>query len=515
MSTYDNYFKKLNFQSVADSIEQMKQNETEKLLNPLEKQYDKTQQDINNLTATTSNESTTFGTITSVAEGLGVSIGGKNALKLVGKGIKNAISKAKAKKIKGDEDKGDEAEDEDVGVEPTVNETPLEPTTTTDEFGQTMPSTEPSGFGSGDIEMTDMSGFSSNRSMDPESKTEVPDGENPDEFAYSSDNPGVPQQNPELAESDPAEGQNLAETADGELDNLGDEATTVADDTAEITGEVAGEVAADAADVGVEAGLDTAAAVAEANSADTFGISAIVGGVLAIAGAVVGIVGATDESQNEDEIARLIALLHQSGIDFKGFYNHNGLTYYEDNREAIKQLHHGNVQKMLTLRSQIAPDTLLIMGDTPGFSVCDDFNGIDFVSAGNYVFYDFMQYSIGSCALNDIAVYMVCPIIEKRAVESTLILHGGAIHFSKDSMQHRGFNTFGQPAILKNDERFELIDGYLSGLSQEHGLLKLLPEEFKNYEIGDSIVILPVHSCLTADSMDSYLDTRGEPIAMM
>jgi len=219
--------------------------------------------------------------------------------------------------------------------------------------------------------------------------------------------------------------------------------------------------------------------------------------------------------QNEDEIARLIALLHQSGIDFKGFYNHNGLTYYEDNREAIKQLHHGNVQKMLTLRSQIAPDTLLIMGDTPGFSVCDDFNGIDFVSAGNYVFYDFMQYSIGSCALNDIAVYMVCPIIEKRAVESTLILHGGAIHFSKDSMQHRGFNTFGQPAILKNDERFELIDGYLSGLSQEHGLLKLLPEEFKNYEIGDSIVILPVHSCLTADSMDSYLDTRGEPIAMM
>ena len=271
MASYDTYFRKLNFQGVGDSIQQMKDNETSKLLNPLEQQSTKIQENINNLTATTSNMATTFGTITSTAEGLGVAIGGKDAIKLVGKGIKGAISKAKGNK---------EGE-----------ETDLEPTMTQDEFGNEMQSTEPYGSGEGDIELTDVTNFSSNGSMDPESKTAEPDG---------NDDAGAETDNAEIAESDPSEGQTLEDTT--ELDDVGDEGTTVADDAAEVGGEVAADVGEAAADVGVEAGLETAASVAAANTADTFGVGAIVGAVLAVAGAVVGIVGAVDESQNENEI---------------------------------------------------------------------------------------------------------------------------------------------------------------------------------------------------------------------
>ena len=352
---YDSYFRKLNFQGVADSIQQMKDNETAKLLNPLETQYDKLQENINNLTATTSNESTTFGTITSLGEFLGISIGGKDALKLAGKGIKTAISKIKGEKTSNDGEEepeidenaeagGDEFGDVemtdmsgrtntnasgqtrepaessepgetetgetgataeegevDLGPSSTTQSSDLQPTMTQDEFGNQFESTEPYGSGEGDIELQDMN-FSSHQSMDPESKSDVPDGDNPNEFAYSSDNPGVPEQNPEIAESDPSESQTLAENADTELDELGNEASTFADDAAEVGGEIGAEVGVEAGEVGAEAALDTAATVAEANSADTLGIGTVVGAVLGIASAVVGAVGAADETENEDKI---------------------------------------------------------------------------------------------------------------------------------------------------------------------------------------------------------------------
>ena len=378
MTSYDDYFRKLNFQGVADSIQQMKDNETSKLLNPLETQYDKLQENINNLTATTSNEGTTFGTITSVAEGLGISIGGKDALQLVGKGISNAISKARGNKSSNNNEEEPEFnENEEVGGEEFGDVEMTDMSGRTNASGQTREpeideNAEAGGDEFGDVEMTDMSGrtntnasaessepgetetgetgatagegeveevasdpvsilmnrplfsnngyirgakqntedpvdnsdlnYSSHQNMDPESKSDVPDGDNVNEYAYSSQNPGEPQQNPEIAESDPSESQTLAENADTELDELGDEATTAADDAAEVGGEIGAEVGVEAGEVGAEAALDTAATVAEANSADTLGIGTVIGGILAIAGAVVGAVGAVDETQNEDKI---------------------------------------------------------------------------------------------------------------------------------------------------------------------------------------------------------------------
>ena len=55
---------------------------------------------------------------------------------------------------------------------------------------------------------------------------------------------------------------------------------------------------------------------------------------------------------------------------------------------------------------------------------------------------------------------------------------------------------------------------YLARLSQEHGILKVAQNQFKNFNIGDLVEIIPVHSCLTANLMGHYRTTDGALIEM-
>ena len=56
---------------------------------------------------------------------------------------------------------------------------------------------------------------------------------------------------------------------------------------------------------------------------------------------------------------------------------------------------------------------------------------------------------------------------------------------------------------------------YLSKLSQEHGIIKVAQKQFKNFNVGDLVEIIPVHSCLTANLMCHYITNDGELIEMM
>ena len=44
--------------------------------------------------------------------------------------------------------------------------------------------------------------------------------------------------------------------------------------------------------------------------------------------------------------------------------------------------------------------------------------------------------------------------------------------------------------------------GYIKSLSQEHGIISV--DNVEKYRIGDLLVIIPVHSCLTVDKMRSF-----------
>ncbi len=198
----------------------------------------------------------------------------------------------------------------------------------------------------------------------------------------------------------------------------------------------------------------------------------------------------------------------ETGLRFSGLLTHFGNTYKATSREEIKEIALDSLRDFSTLRNYLEPLTgekiFISAGDTPSASVLDRFEGIDELRPGNFVFYDLMQLGAGSCDLSQIAVVMRCPVISKNAARKQLIIHGGAVHFSKESIVFEGAESYGR-AVDVSSENFKLLSANLISLSQEHGIVQCNAREFERFRIGDYIHIIPVHSCLTANLMKEDL----------
>jgi len=206
-------------------------------------------------------------------------------------------------------------------------------------------------------------------------------------------------------------------------------------------------------------------------------------------------------------------------LDFKGFLSHSGNTYYAKNMEEIRQIHLDSLKKLALLKKQYIdkyPKLIISVGDTPSCSTADNFEGVGEIRPGNFVFYDLMQYKLGSCSFNQIAVAMVCPVVAKHADRDEIIIYGGAVHFSKEYIEVDGVKVYGLIVELTEDGwKQSGENSYLVKISQEHGTIKTSQALFEKTNIGDLIAIVPVHSCLTADLMGGFLTTEDELIDHM
>ncbi|NDK55841.1 alanine racemase [Pontibacter fetidus] len=221
---------------------------------------------------------------------------------------------------------------------------------------------------------------------------------------------------------------------------------------------------------------------------------------------------ATDYETTDNTLQKIAA---SRKLEFQGFMAHDGHTYKQTDAEAIRAIHKTTVELLNQLRERYKgqfPTIELSIGDTPSCSTLETIVGVDEIRPGNFVFYDLTQQHIGSNNYNQIAVCMACPVIAKHPERNEIIIHGGSVHFSKDVLpQPDGSNLFGRVVELAENGWSDPVEGInLVSLSQEHGIVKATPEQFANYTIGDIIYILPVHSCLTADSMKSYLTLDGK-----
>lgn len=213
---------------------------------------------------------------------------------------------------------------------------------------------------------------------------------------------------------------------------------------------------------------------------------------------------------NIDSIHQLVKSIQSSEhFHFVGFYCHAGHTYKARNEKKITSIAAETLQKLESLK-EYYPETDICYGDTPSCSVLKDFGPVTQISPGNFVFYDWMQVQIGSCTPNEIAVYMECPVIEKFEDRYEVLIHGGAVHFSKESISIEGILSYGEPRL-----KYLSKDTYIQSISQEHGIIHCSPEVFNSIEIGEMIQIFPIHSCLTADLMGSYQTTDGKKLDHM
>ncbi|WP_421918382.1 alanine racemase [Marinifilum sp.] len=205
----------------------------------------------------------------------------------------------------------------------------------------------------------------------------------------------------------------------------------------------------------------------------------------------------------------------------KGFLTHNGHNYKAKDQNEIHNNHSKTLLSLNELkdvfRNEI-PNIQVSLGDTPACSISKEFYGIDELRPGNFVFYDIMQYVLGSCEENEIAVAMACPVIARNIDRKELVIHGGGIHFSKEFIEadQDGTKLFGSLVRITENGWSEILGGgFLAELSQEHGIIRCSDILFDEFTIGDIIGILPVHSCMTANLMRKYLSTDGTWISTM
>ncbi len=213
----------------------------------------------------------------------------------------------------------------------------------------------------------------------------------------------------------------------------------------------------------------------------------------------------------------LNALNEGKKLKFKGFLTHAGHTYQAKSTNEIFTRHFDALVNLKALKNRYLPEYPKLevsIGDTPSCSICDNFDGVDEIRPGNFVFYDLMQQNLGVCTFNDIAVRLVCPVVTKHISRNEVVIYGGAIHLSKESIINiNGKPMFGRIVIQKDGEPTLLEPlNYVHRLSQEHGVLKVTQRDFDNFHVGDLVEIIPVHSCLTANLAKKYITTEGEEI---
>ena len=227
------------------------------------------------------------------------------------------------------------------------------------------------------------------------------------------------------------------------------------------------------------------------------------------------------DASNTGLIDALLKLLGENEkIIFRGFLTHNGQTYSARSPNEIFSCHFDSLLKLQKLKQkyrQKFPNIEVSIGDTPSCILCTNFVDVDEIRPGNFVFFDLMQQSLGVCDFRDIAVKMVCPVVSLHASRNEIVIYGGAIHLSQETLINiDGKKFYGRIVVTKNGKKKLLSErNYVSRLSQEHGILKVSQKNFGLFDVGDLVEIIPVHACLTANLARKYITTEGEEITMI
>lgn len=217
-----------------------------------------------------------------------------------------------------------------------------------------------------------------------------------------------------------------------------------------------------------------------------------------------------------------IRLVAQAVIDapnlfLGGLLTHSGHTYTAGSAKQVAIIYDEVLRRLAKIQDElrlVGINAAISVGDTPGCAILEELGPVDEIRPGNFVFFDLTQQQIGACGTDEIAVAVACPVVAKHADRGQLILYGGAVHLSKDSLKLAdGRVIFGRIARLTENGWGPVIeDAAVVSLSQEHGIVSAGVELLEQIQVGDIVMILPVHSCLTVNLHRYYLTTDGDVI---
>jgi D-serine deaminase-like pyridoxal phosphate-dependent protein len=222
--------------------------------------------------------------------------------------------------------------------------------------------------------------------------------------------------------------------------------------------------------------------------------------------------------QNSSEILNIVRFLNEADLlNFTGILTHAGNSYDAKSLSELEKINKDTIKIMNDVKDYItnhlSADVKISIGDTPTCSIVKNFEGVDEIRPGNFVFYDLTQFKLNACEEKEIALAVVCPVVSKNAKRGEVVIYGGAIHLSKDFLIWNGIRIYGKVAFLKENGWGEFLDGTnVISLSQEHGVIQMNKKLLDQISIGDILVIIPIHSCLTANLYIDMYSLSGDVI---
>ena len=141
-------------------------------------------------------------------------------------------------------------------------------------------------------------------------------------------------------------------------------------------------------------------------------------------------------------------------------------------------------------------------GSTPTAYDAHQFNGVNEVRPGMYIFNDRNMHGIEVAGIEDCALSVIVTVVS-NSVTGRAIVDGGSKTFSSDRYLAGDGRGYG---IVKEDPEAEL-----EILSEEHGHLNIKHSTHR-HRVGDRLTVIPNHACSTVNLHDVIYGVRGEQV---
>ncbi len=206
-----------------------------------------------------------------------------------------------------------------------------------------------------------------------------------------------------------------------------------------------------------------------------------------------------------------------SRLRFAGLLTHSGHTYVGRSRDEVLAIHDASVASIRRAQASLAAagvDAPVSVGDTPGCNAAAGFDGIDEIRPGNFTLLDLQQLQTGTCAEADLAVAVACPVVGRYPDRSSVVIHGGSAHFSRDWADGPDERPMHGRVATLHDDGWALAEpaARLMSLAQEHGTIEGPAGVLDAYAVGSLVLVVPAHACLACASTRRFVTLDGVPL---
>jgi D-serine deaminase-like pyridoxal phosphate-dependent protein len=221
--------------------------------------------------------------------------------------------------------------------------------------------------------------------------------------------------------------------------------------------------------------------------------------------------GIDPESSGAAELVARVAAL--PGLRFRGLLSHAGHGYGAQSESELAAIAASEAATLTRLAAEVIdrghPVEEISVGATPTARFSLEQDGITEIRPGNYIYCDRTQVGLGAATWEDCALTVLARVVSRPAADR-VILDCGSKTLTTDLARGfagcPGFGTvFSDLGAARPDDSLAI-----ERLSEEHATVRVVAGAGRS--IGDLVRVLPNHSCVVSNLVDSVWLVEGETV---